>query len=99
MWALIVFRPKEERKEVGSPGLMTNINLKPSLNKVVFSTSLDKGYLKLWNVSLYFLYFSAEFTFSGGTYKYKTDVIIFANGSTIWLAPAMFITVCHLDVR
>lgn len=45
------------------------------------------------------LYNSAEFTFSGGTHKYKTDVIIFANGSTIWLAPAMFITVCHLDVR
>ena len=54
---------------------------------------------RLGSVSLYFLYFSAEFTFSGGTHKYKTDVIIFANGSTIWLAPAMFITVCHLDVR
>lgn len=42
---------------------------------------------------------SAEFTFSGGTHKYKTDVVIYWNGSTIWLAPAMFITVCHLDVR
>lgn len=45
------------------------------------------------------LYNSAEFTFSGGTHKYKTDVVIYWNGSTIWLAPAMFITVCHLDVR
>ncbi|XP_074613185.1 neuronal acetylcholine receptor subunit alpha-10-like [Acropora palmata] len=45
------------------------------------------------------LYNSAEFTFSGGTHKYKTDVVIYSNGDTIWLAPAMFVTVCQLDVR
>lgn len=42
---------------------------------------------------------SAEFTFPGGTHKYKTDAVIYSNGSTIWLAPAMFVTVCQLDVR
>ncbi|CAH3196162.1 unnamed protein product, partial [Porites evermanni] len=53
---------------------------------------------KVWVPDI-LLYNSAEFTFPGGTHKYKTDVVIYSNGRTIWLAPAMFVTVCRLDVR
>ncbi|XP_032237930.2 neuronal acetylcholine receptor subunit alpha-10 isoform X2 [Nematostella vectensis] len=42
---------------------------------------------------------SAEDVLGGLTHKYKTDVVIQANGTNIWLAPAMFLTTCQLDVR
>ncbi|XP_065071216.1 neuronal acetylcholine receptor subunit alpha-10-like [Rhopilema esculentum] len=45
------------------------------------------------------LYNNAEDTFSGGRMKYKTKVILEANGKNTWFAAVSFKSSCKFDVR
>ena len=54
---------------------------------------------KILNEYYKFLFSSGGDTFAGGTELYKTNVQVFSDGSTQWLAPATFISSCDINIR
>eukprot|EP00794_Sanderia_malayensis_P009133 gene9133-10106_t len=44
------------------------------------------------------LYNNAESSFSGGTSKYKTKILMYADGTHYWLSPGTFTSTCKIDI-
>eukprot|EP00794_Sanderia_malayensis_P007313 gene7314-8131_t len=53
---------------------------------------------KIWIPDI-ILYNNADDTYGGGTEKYKTKVIIKADGTCSWFSPASFTSTCKINVK